>query len=61
MFLTVADAARIANVSESTVRGWISAGKLPVTQPIGPRHLIRVDEDHLAAFLAAGLRGGPWR
>jgi excisionase family DNA binding protein len=61
MFLTVADAAEIVNVSESTVRKWISTGALSVTQPVGPGHLVRIDEEHLALFLAAGLRGGPWK
>ena len=60
MFLTIAEAARVARVSESTIRRWIDSGALPVIQPEGPGHLIRVDADDLAEFLASGLRGGPF-
>jgi excisionase family DNA binding protein len=54
-FFTVDEAARSANISESTLRHAIRTGKLPVSRP-GPRCLLigRLD---FAAWLSHPRRG----
>ncbi len=49
-FVTMKEAARIASVSYSTIRGWVASGRLPI---IGDGRTIRV---RLSA-LEAALRG----
>jgi excisionase family DNA binding protein len=48
--LTVAEAAKVAAVSERTVWRWIDAGRLPAVQPAGPRTAVRIDPSELAHF-----------
>ena len=61
-FITTADAARIAKVSEDTIRAWERRGILPATKtPSGLRLFSRADVERLAAERAAkrGTAGEP--
>ena len=53
-FITTSDAARIAKVSEDTIRAWERRGILPATKtPSGLRIFSRADVERLAANRAA--------
>jgi excisionase family DNA binding protein len=53
--LTVADAAKRLNVSQSCLRAWIRQGKLRAAKLAGSTY--RIPEAYLAAFVAAGEQG----
>ncbi|MGH2964394.1 MAG: helix-turn-helix domain-containing protein [Solirubrobacterales bacterium] len=48
--LTVAEAAKLAKVSQRTIHRWINEEGLPKLQPI-PHGAVRIDRDELGAFL----------
>jgi excisionase family DNA binding protein len=48
---TVAEAAEFASVSERTIWRWLSDEGLPKCQPSGPGTAIRIDPEHLRAFV----------
>ena len=54
-YVSVKQAAKTAGVHDSTVRGWIKAGKLKAYQP-EPR-ILRVRIDELHALMAGGNAG----
>ncbi len=55
MFISVAEAARRAGVSELTIRRWIAADRLLAVRPAGLRRVL-VREDSLAVLLQGSYR-----
>lgn len=59
-YLTVRDAAAALSVSGTTIRKWISEGRLPRTSML-PGGDLRVDAGDVEALAAAGRLAGPSR
>ncbi len=50
-FLTLREAAAAFSLSERTLRRYVRAGVLPVVQPAGRGHALRIDEAELERWL----------
>ena len=49
--MSVPEAAMMLEISAPTLRRWIEAGVVPIIQPAGPGHIVRIRRDDVERLL----------